>query len=63
MNTKNKIRLGKHMSHALAFCSKYEGWHCYAQKSYSTVQAIKRLEKHGLVETNTFFQFRLKNHS
>lgn len=58
MKTIAKIRLGKNMTHALDFCTKYTGWHCYARKCDSTVQTIRRLERLGIVETNKFFQFR-----
>ncbi len=53
-------RLGKNMRNALAFCTRHYGWVSYSEKHRATVQAISKLEKLGLVETNGHFQFRLE---
>jgi len=42
--------IGHNMKHALAFATKYPGWHGYA-KDRATLEAIVRLEKRGIVET------------
>lgn len=49
--------MSKNMRHALAFARKYGGWCTYASDR-ATVDAIKRLERRGLVKTNRFHQFR-----
>lgn len=53
-----KTRLGKNMKHALNFARLNAGWHCYG-KGRATVEAIRRLERAGLIKTNEFRQFRL----
>jgi len=53
------MRLGKNMKHALGFISRCSGWHTFA-RDRATVDAIKRLEKLGLVEVNfNYSMFRL----
>lgn len=52
--------MGKNMRHALTFARKVNGWHTYASDR-PTVDAIKRLERRGLVITNQFHQFRIAN--
>lgn len=50
-------KIGKNMKNALDFVNKYSGWHSFG-KDRKTVNAIKRLEKIGLVKVNEFSQFR-----
>ncbi len=51
------MRLGKHQKHALDFIRQVKGWHSFSQDSL-TKRTINSLEKHKLVETNQFQQFR-----
>ena len=51
------MRIGKNMRHALAFARKYNSWTTYANDR-ATTNAINRLVSYGLVEINTFNQFR-----
>ena len=50
--------MGKNMKHALAFISRYAGWHGYASDR-ATVDAVMALERKGLVETNKYQMFRI----
>lgn len=50
--------LGRNMYRMFSFALAYPDWHSYA-KDRSTVDAVKRLEKRGLVEVNKHHQYRL----
>ena len=52
-----KLPIAAHREIAMNFCTKYEGWHTFANDSI-TKRTIKSLEKKGLVEVNEFQQFR-----
>ena len=58
MKTK-KHRMGSNMKWVLDFISGCEGWMVYTKHNGPTLDAIKKLEDMGLVETNEFHQFRL----
>jgi len=51
------LPIATHREIAMNFCTKYEGWHTFANDTM-TKKAIKSLEKKGLVEVNEFNQFR-----
>ena len=51
--------MGKNMKHALAFATKYPGWHSWDTRCQSTCNAIHSLAKRGLIETNKYNQFKL----
>ncbi len=55
-----KHTLGKNMEHALEFATRYRSWQTFNAKQRATREAIKRLEKRGLVEVNEFGQYRAK---
>lgn len=46
------------MRHALAFYTKYSGWHGFNARCPSTVSAIKRLGCLGVLEVNAYNQAR-----
>lgn len=50
------MRIGKNMKDALGFAKKYPGWHTYGT-GRGTAEAIKCLERLGLIKTNKFRQF------
>ena len=57
------MKLGKNMKHALNFAKTYQGWHTYDKHCRTTVTAIKRLAKSGLVEISSISpQFRYINY-
>ena len=47
------------MRHALAFAMYYPGWHSWDKYCRTTKDALRRLEKRGLIEINNHKQFRL----
>lgn len=51
--------MGKNMRDALAFAKRYPGWHSWDNYCRATKDALYRLEKRGLIETNNFKQFRI----
>lgn len=53
--------MGKNMRHALAFAKRYPGWHSWDKYCKATKDALCRLELCGLIETNNFKQFKLKD--
>ena len=53
------MRLGKNMKHALNFAKRYPKWHSYAEYCRPTIDALNKLEKLGLIEINSFRQFRI----
>jgi len=53
--------MGKNMKHALAFATKYLGWHTWDISCQATCNAIRSLAKRSLIETNNYNQFRLAN--
>jgi len=53
--------MGKNMKHALNFAKKYPGWHTFA-KDRATVNAVHNLQRKGLIEINSFNQFRASKH-
>ncbi len=48
------------MRHALAFAKRYPGWHSWDRYCRATKDALGRLERRELIETNNFKQFRFK---
>ncbi len=50
--------MGKNMRHTLAFAKMYPGWHTYDRRCRATVDAVKRLEHRGLIETGAGHVFR-----
>jgi len=54
-------KMGKNMKHALAFATKYLGWHTWDISCQATCNAIRSLAKRSLIETNNYNQFRLAN--
>lgn len=57
MNTTDK-NIGRNMKHAMEFISRCNGWQTYSKTSRATRNAVQRLQRRGLVEVNTFFQFK-----
>lgn len=54
------LKLGKNMKDALNFVKKNKGWHSFNKKCRATVNAIKSLQRRGLVNVNEFNQYSLK---
>lgn len=53
--TKNQARL-------LRFAIQYKGWHTYGNDR-STINTLRTLENHGLIEIKGLKQFRLKENT
>lgn len=52
--------MGKNVLAMLKFAIKHPGWQGYDKRDRATVNAVKILERDGLIEVNQFHQFRLK---
>ena len=53
------MNLGKNQRHALDFARRFPGWHTYDRRCRSTVSALRRLARRGLVKLSSFHQFTL----
>jgi hypothetical protein len=52
--------LGKNQRAAVDFYSRFSGWQSFAGGCRDTVRIIKSLVRRGILESNEFFQARMK---